>query len=414
MWISAFSTRLPASRCRSSATPVDRDRARAGRARAGGPEESARGLLGGLARDRGEVERRAAAPRARRRRARAAAGRRPGGACAARSAAPTRPSRAARRASSASSSSRLARMLVSGVRSSCEASATKSRWRSSVASVSSRAAPSSRSMSSSVLARSDTSSLARGLGSVMSGSRVRATSRAARVRPGDRAHRARATYEAAEEGEQRAAEHAEGEEQADAVDRVVDGRLRLRVLDVGDRLRRPGSAASGPKTSPRADRARDHERARDDAVVAQVGQPLGARLGQVSRARRAGRPRGRRTQHAHLRRRRRRRRSAAPSEIVTSAVVEPRARRRSSARSAARGAQVVVEARPDALLGHRADHDGEHAQDPERQRGRDDGQLEADRAGGSSRRPSARSPRRAPCAARAARRRPRACGAGWR
>ena len=74
-------------------------------------------------------------------------------------------------------------MLVSGVRSSCEASATKSRWRSSVASVSSRAAPSSRSMASKVLARSDTSSLARGLGRVMSGSRVRATSRAARVRP---------------------------------------------------------------------------------------------------------------------------------------------------------------------------------------------------------------------------------------
>ncbi len=74
-------------------------------------------------------------------------------------------------------------MLVSGVRSSCEASATNSRWRASVASVSPRAALSSRSMSSKVRARSATSSLALGLGSLMSGSRVRATSRAARVRP---------------------------------------------------------------------------------------------------------------------------------------------------------------------------------------------------------------------------------------
>ena len=74
-------------------------------------------------------------------------------------------------------------MLVSGVRSSCEASATKSRWRSSAASLSPRAAESSRSMSSSVWARSETSSLACGLGSVTSGSRVLATSRAARVSP---------------------------------------------------------------------------------------------------------------------------------------------------------------------------------------------------------------------------------------
>ena len=74
-------------------------------------------------------------------------------------------------------------MLVSGVRSSCEASATNLRCRASVASVSSRAALSSRSMSSNVCARSATSSFACGFGSVMSGSRVRATSRAARVRP---------------------------------------------------------------------------------------------------------------------------------------------------------------------------------------------------------------------------------------
>ena len=63
-------------------------------------------------------------------------------------------------ASSASSSSRFARMLVSGVRSSCDASATNLRWRASVASVSPRAALSSPSMSSKVCARSETSSFA--------------------------------------------------------------------------------------------------------------------------------------------------------------------------------------------------------------------------------------------------------------
>ncbi len=70
-------------------------------------------------------------------------------------------------------------MLVSGVRSSCEASATNSRWRASDDSVSPRAALSSRSMSSRVWARSATSSLASEAGSVTSGLRVRATSRAA-------------------------------------------------------------------------------------------------------------------------------------------------------------------------------------------------------------------------------------------
>ena len=76
--------------------------------------------------------------RAGRRRAPAAAGRRPAGASGASSAAPPRRSRPARRSSSSVSSSRLASTLVSGVRSSCEASATNSRWRSSIAWVSVR------------------------------------------------------------------------------------------------------------------------------------------------------------------------------------------------------------------------------------------------------------------------------------
>ena len=68
-----------------------------------------------------------------RRRGPAAAGRPPAGASAAWSAAPPRRSRACSPLSSSVSSSRLASTLVSGVRSSCEASATNSRWRSSIA-----------------------------------------------------------------------------------------------------------------------------------------------------------------------------------------------------------------------------------------------------------------------------------------
>ena len=102
--------------------------------------------------------------RARRRRGRAAAGRRPGGSSAARSAAPTsRGLRPARRRAPRSSS-RLASTLVSGVRSSCEASATNSRWRSIAASRSARAASSERSISSRVRASSAISSSASGWG----------------------------------------------------------------------------------------------------------------------------------------------------------------------------------------------------------------------------------------------------------
>ena len=66
--------------------------------------------------------------------------------------------------SDSTSSSRFASTLVSGVRSSCEASATKARWRSSVVSVSSRAAASEASMPLSVRESSATSSSAVGCG----------------------------------------------------------------------------------------------------------------------------------------------------------------------------------------------------------------------------------------------------------
>ena len=72
-------------------------------------------------------------------------------------------------------------MLVSGVRSSCEASATKSRCAWIIASVSERAASSSRSICSSVRASSATSSSDSGIGIRRDGSRVVAISRAAVV-----------------------------------------------------------------------------------------------------------------------------------------------------------------------------------------------------------------------------------------
>jgi hypothetical protein len=78
--------------------------------------------------------------------------------------------------------SRFARTLVSGVRSSCDASATNSRWRRSIASCSSRDAASAMSIPSSVRASSVISSSAGpGSGRLLPGSRVRSISRAATV-----------------------------------------------------------------------------------------------------------------------------------------------------------------------------------------------------------------------------------------
>ena len=79
------------------------------------------------------------------------------------------------------SNSRLARMLVSGVRSSCDASATNSRCNCIICSVSDRAASSSRSIWSSVRASSPTSSSRSGSGIRCEGSRVVAIERAVLV-----------------------------------------------------------------------------------------------------------------------------------------------------------------------------------------------------------------------------------------
>ena len=184
-------------------------------------------LARGLDDDLREVARLAAARRARRRCARAAAGRRPAGASAARSAAPSARRRPRRRRSDSASSSRFASTLVSGVRSSCEASATNWRWRASIASVSPRAASSSRSIPS---------QRARQLGDLVvglaagarsrEGSRVRAISAAVEVSSAIGAIARRAIAIPASSARPVPSEHAEQQEQLDARDRR---------LGVGDR-----------------------------------------------------------------------------------------------------------------------------------------------------------------------------------
>ena len=128
--------------------------------------------------------------------------------------------------SDSASSSRFASTLVSGVRSSWEASATKRRWRASIASVSPRAASSSRSIPSSVRASSATSSSACGLGDA-----ARRVARARDLRGGagqrgDRRHRPARDRHAGEQREHAAGEHAEQQEQLDALDRRLGGPTR--------------------------------------------------------------------------------------------------------------------------------------------------------------------------------------------
>ena len=150
VWRSAFSIRFSTSRCSSSRAPSISSAAAARRSRSRGRRPPAR----------------ARTPRrSRRSRGRPArcGGSRPASARASSSRSATRrrirrEERSAEAAASrcspcsvSSSSSRLASTDVSGVRSSCEASATNSRWRASVASVSARASSSACSIDSSVV-----------------------------------------------------------------------------------------------------------------------------------------------------------------------------------------------------------------------------------------------------------------------
>ena len=148
--------------------------------------------------------------------------------------------------SSSSSSSRLASTEVSGVRSSCEASATNSRWRTSALSVSVRAPSRAWSIASSV--RRQLGDLVVGLG-VGEGQRrvARALDPAGgRRQLGDRLHRAARGGQAGQQGQQRAAEHAEREEHLHAVGGVLDvGDPAARTAGTSRRdSRRPPPGAS--------------------------------------------------------------------------------------------------------------------------------------------------------------------------
>ena len=134
--------------------------------------------------------------------------------------------------SDSTSSSRFASTLVSGVRSSCEASATNARWRSSVASVSSRAAESESSIPRSVRESSATSSSAVGSGSVRLGSRVRSISAAAAVSSAIGVIARRATSAPAAIRQDRPGEHAEREQQLEVADLALQRGDREPELDV--------------------------------------------------------------------------------------------------------------------------------------------------------------------------------------
>ena len=270
-------------------------------------------------------------------------------------------------------------MLVSGVRSSCEASATNLRWRASVSSVSPRAALSSPSMSSKVCARSETSSFACGFGKRdVRVARARHLARGARE-PGDRPHRALGHEQPAEEGEQRAADHAEGQEQPHAVHGRLDAALGLRVLHVADRLGDRPRQVEGPG----ARRAGHHELAGGHAKVADVGDPADRRAELDARVARPDRVRLQVSTTRTIASPAAKARSVSTSESLSwMPSVGGLLERDPVLELADVGAQVVVEAPDDALLGHRADDDREQAQDREGERGAQHRDLQLHRQAG--------------------------------
>ena len=246
--------RFSASRCSSSRAPVD-DAACAStcerRGRSATGPSSAAASMSDLRRRRSA----AAAPGGWRRRERAAAGRRPGGACAARAQRRARPPRRARRRATSASSSRLARTLVSGVRSSWRgvgdelALAGEGRL-----GLLARASSSAWSMPSSVRASSAISSSVSGTGTRMFGSRVSSMRRAVAVSARDRGHRATRDPQAGGEGQRGSAQHAQREEdphaghgaldvghRAGVLDRERDREARLAPVGVRSRSGAPGS-----------------------------------------------------------------------------------------------------------------------------------------------------------------------------
>ena len=215
--------------------------------------------------------------------------------------------------STSSSSSRFASTEVSGVRSSCDASATNSRWRARVASVSDARRSSAWSIPSSVRASSATSSSRLGMRDPARGV-AGALDRARGLgQLGDRGHRAPGGRDAGEQRQRRPAEHAEPEEEAHAVGGRLDVGEPARVLHER-RRRRTGSDLDPPRLHPEArelaawPRAAARDRARsgeawmtvvvlghdpDHGVLrARVGARGSARVAQLRLRRCLRRPRG--------------------------------------------------------------------------------------------------------------------------
>ena len=305
----------------------------------------------------GEVDRAVRRLAARRPRARAAAGRRPGGASGGEERSAEAAASRCSPSSVSSSSSRLASTDVSGVRSSCEASATNSRWRASVASVSARASSSACSIESSVVGQ---------LGDLVVGLRPRdarldgracaSISRAAVGQLGDRLHRAARRRQAGQQRQRGAAEHAEAEEQLHAV------RGRLHVARCAARTGRRADVVpgcwSGRRSRARASRPSSRRSPRSRSVG---GPKFGASVERVEATAPVG---GRRRGSARVGRRRERVERRSVQRVLRVARRRASARTCSTScacsRSAARG-DLAVEVLVDRARRQRADDHREAA-----------------------------------------------------
>ncbi len=275
------------------------------------------------------------------------------------------------RSSSSWSSSRLARMLVSGVRSSCEASATNWRWRSSVAS---RLAARGAELGEHLAERR------RQIGDLVVGDRPRqlgvlgiagARDLARRLgQPGDRTHRAAGDEEAGEEGEDRPDQHPEEQEEANAVDGRVEVVGRLAVLDRGrGAVQRPRRAVEGAAG---LERARE-QRPADHAVAADVADALEdrAELGTVLQCVDLVVGAVPDAQHGAA--------GGGDAEQLGVDLRSDAVDLELALEVGGGGAQLAVEARLQLALGEAADDEREGEQDRERQPAGDGGQLETDR-----------------------------------
>jgi hypothetical protein len=194
--------------------------------------------------------------------------------------------------------------------------------------------------------------------------RARHLARGARE-PRNRAHRSLGHEQTAEERQQRSAGHAQREKQPHAIDGRLDTALRLRVLDVADRLSDRPAEVEGVG----ARLARDHELAGGHAKLADVGDPADRRPELDARVAAPDRLLAQ-VHHPHdcvADRERPQRGDVGVAELdpAVGGLLE----RDPILELADVAAQVVVEAPDDALLGHRADDHREETQDREGERG---------------------------------------------